>query len=339
MEPTVQNLPSIDRAGLHIVAWQGVRMVLPRDWEPGALSGDWSAGHIRIDERLEPRFVVRWLAEDSTRALFRKASSRAAGIEQIADNYLEGIAKERKRKKEQIEGQKIDRPFARRKLDVNPITCFEWRSEKTGTYALGFAGECPVSGRVVISEITGRDEERVRANAETVYSDLHLAPESEETVLWSTFGLRIHLPQCWHLSGNSLVGGKVEFRYQTDEGQHLTAQRWIANLALGKGDLVDWAKKQLASDLRGEFLFRMERGRCHGHEAVLAEGTKRAAKERIAYAAKRLVKQDTRVHMRCRAWLCEPENKIYIVRTVGLEAEAPFADEAAGRVLCHISGS
>jgi hypothetical protein len=336
MEPSVQNLPSIHRAGMHVVAWQGVRMVLPTDWEPGALSGDWSAGHIRIDERLEPRLVVRWLAEDSTRTLFRKSGSRAEAIEQIADNYLEGLERDRKKKRLPIEYRKTERLLSRRKLDIAPITYFEWTSAKDGLYGLGFTGECSVSGRVVISELTGTNPLEMRRQAEAIYGDLHLAPESDEHVLWSAFGLRFSIPQVWRLAGNALVGGKIELRFVTDDGQSLAVQRWVANLALGKGDLVGWAKKQLAKDLRGEFLFRMERGRCHGHEAVLAEGTKRSPRDRIAHAAKRLVKQDTRCHMRCRAWHCEPENKIYVVRTVGLDSEAGFADEIAGRVLCHI---
>ncbi len=335
MEPSVQNLVPIHRQGQHVVAWQGVRMVLPQDWEPGALSGDWAAGHIRIDERLEPRLVVRWLAEDSTRALFRKSANHAEAVERITDNYLEGLERERKKKRRPIEHRKTERLLSRRKVDISPITYFEWNGVNDDVCGLGFTGECPHSGRVVISELTGTDPAELRRRAEAIYGDLRLAPESDDQVLWSAFGLRFSLPNEWKLSGNALVGGKIELRFQTDTGRSLTVQRWIANLALGKGDLVEWAKKQLAKDLRGEFLFRMERGRCHGHEAVLAEGTKRSPRDRIAYAAKRLVKQDTRCHMQCRAWHCEPENKIYVVRAVGLDAEAAFADEAAGRVLCH----
>jgi hypothetical protein len=339
MDPSLQNLPAIHQAGLHVVAWQGVRMVLPVDWEPGALSGDWGGGHIRIDERMEPRLVIRWLPEESTKSLFRRTESHAAAIEEIADNYLDGLARERKKKRKTVEHRKTERLLARRKLNISPITCFEWSCEQDGVVAVGFTGECPDSGRVVISELTGRSIDEVRSRAEALFPDLRLRPESDDAVLWSAFGLRVSLPNTWKLSGNSLVGGKIELRFAADGGQQLCVQRWIANLALGRGDLVEWAKKQLAKDLRGEFLFRMERGKCHGHEAVLAEGSKRAVKDRITYAAKRLVKQDTRVHMLCRAWHCEQENKIYVVRTVGLDSEAAFADEAAARLLCHIGGS
>lgn len=339
MEPSVANLATIHRSGRHIVGWQGVRLVLPLDWEPGALSGDWSAGHVRIDQRLEPRFVVRWLADDSTRTLFRRSATRAEAIEQIATNYLDGLAREKKKKKHPIESRKTDRLLSRRRLDLNPVSFFEWECEREGTVGIGFTAECPTSGRVVIAELTGREPAELRSTAEWLWPDLRLGPESDDCVLWSAFDARIALPKSWRLTGSSLVLGKVEFRFTGEPGETLTLQRWTANLALGKGDLVEWAKKQLARDLRGEFLFRMERGRCHGHEAVLAEGTRRAPRERIAYAAKKLVRQDAPVHMRCRAWHCESENRIYILRTVGLESRADYIDEVAGRVFCHFEGS
>ncbi len=335
MEPTLANLDALIGQGMDIVAWQGVRLALPRDWEPGAFSGDWNGGHLRIDERLEPRLVVRWLPEDSTAKLFRRQPSRAAAIDELADNYLRNLEDSYKKKRKKVEHRKVERLVPRRKLNVSPISSFEWSLEGGETVAVGFTGECPTSSRVVICELTGTDWAEVRRRGEEAFSNLRLHPESDDAVLWSAFGLRFSLPREWKLSGNSLVGGKIEQRFQREGGEHLTIQRWVANLAMGKGDLVDWAKKQLAKDLKGDFSFRMERGRCRGHEAVLAEGAKRSAHERIAYAAKRLVRSDTVFHMVCRAWHCEESNKIFVVRTVSRASEKHLADEIASRVYCH----
>ena len=103
MEPSLANLAAVSAASKHIVAWQGVRIVLPDDWEPGAFSGDWGGGHLRIDERLEPRLVVRWLPKESTDKLFRRASSRQAAIDELADNYLESLERTHKKKRRELQ--------------------------------------------------------------------------------------------------------------------------------------------------------------------------------------------------------------------------------------------
>ncbi|MBD3177416.1 MAG: hypothetical protein GF320_19755 [Armatimonadia bacterium] len=338
MEPTLDRIKEIDRAGKHIVAWQGVRIVAPEDWEPGAFSGDWGGGYIRLDERLAPRLVIRWLPEDSTDKLFKKASSRAEAIRQVADNYLASLEKAQKKKRNEVFHEKADRLVPRRYLDVSPAAFFQWRSEgrRETTYGVGFAGECTTSGRILLCECTGEDEEENLASAAELLSTLRPYPESDDSVLWSTFGLRFLLPKEWTLAGSKLVGGRIEFQFKREDESKLAVQRWIANLAMGKGDLVSWAKKQLASELKREYQFRMERGRCLGHDAVLAEGTLRSAKERVVHGTRRFLKIETPFHLVSRAWHCEPENKIFVVRAVCKESEKELADDIVAQFVCHV---
>jgi len=336
MEPAIGNLAAIDAAGKHVVAWQGVRVIVPLDWEPGALSGAWNEGYFRIDERLAPRLVVRWLPDESTKKLFARAASRQAGIQQVAENYLDGLVRTHKKKRRKVEHRLTDRLLARRQLDITPVSFFEWELVGHNVYGVGFSGECPHSGRILLCEMTGMSMAETRDLAVRILATLRPYPEADDAVLWSAFGLRLALDKEWKLSGTSLLGGKVEFRFDRPDGSKLAVQRWIASIALGKGDLVTWAKKQLASDLKNEFRFRMERGLCRGHPAVLAEGTVRSAKERVAHSARRFVKIETAFHLVCRAWHCEPENKLFVVRAVCKESERGFADEATARFVCHI---
>lgn len=338
MEPTLDRIKEITAAGKHIIAWQGVRIVAPEEWEPGAFSGDWGGGYIRLDERLAPRLVIRWLPEDSTDKLFRKASSRAEAIKQVADNYLASLEKSQTKKRNDLVHERADRLLPRRSLDVSPASFFRWRSKgrRETVYGVGFAGECPTSGRILLCECTGEDEEENQRSAAELLSTLRPYPQSDEAVLWSTFGLRFVLPKEWTLAGSKLTGSRIEFRFKRDDDSQVVVQRWIANLSLGRGDLVAWAKKQLATDLRREFQFRMERGRCLGHDAVLAEGTIRAAKERVVHSTRKFLKIETPFHLVSRAWHCEPENKIFVVRAVCKESEKEFADEIVARFVCHV---
>jgi hypothetical protein len=337
MEPTVANMGAIVAAGKHIIAWQGVRIITPTDWEPGALSGDWAGGHIRIDERLEPRLVIRWLPDESTRKLFAKAESREAAVRQVVANYLRELERNYKKKKQEVRHESLERLLPRRKLDISPIEYFAWTIEDPPLCGVGLGGECTRSGRVMLCELTGLDQRETRDRAAELLATLRPFPESDDSVLWSFFGLRFALDRAWTLSGSSLLGGKVEVRFSREGGAQLAVQRWIANVALGKGDLVDWAKNQLAKDLKGDFSFRMEKGRCRGHDAVLADGTKRSPRERVAHSAKRVFRVETPFFLECRAWHCEPENKIYVVRAVCKESEKGFADEATARFYCHVA--
>lgn len=338
MEPTLDHIRDITAAGRHIVAWQGVRIVAPEAWEPGAFSGDWEGGYVRLDEHLAPRLVIRWLPKDSTEKLFRKANSRAEAIRQVADNYLVSLEKSQTKKRRELHYEFTDRLVPRRYLDLNPASFFSWTS--TGVrdviYGVGFAGECPTSGRVLLCECTGEEEEENRRSAAELLSTLRPYPESDGAVLWSAFGLRFLLAKEWALSGSKLTGGRIELRFKRDDDSQVVVQRWIANLAMGRGDLVAWAKKQLAADLRREFQFRMERGRCLGHEAVLAEGTIRAARERMVHSTRKFLKIETPFHLVSRAWHCEPENKIFVVRVVCKESEKELADEVLARFVCHV---
>lgn len=335
MEPTFANLQAIEASGRAVVAWQGIRVTVPADWEPGAFSGDWSSGHMRIDERLEARLVIRWLSAESTAKLFARSPSRAAAIAQMAANYLTGLERSYRKRRRTVSHATVDRIVPRRKLNMTPMSWFEWSVERDGTCGIGFTGECAESGRVLISELTGRDPAEVRRRAEEIYANLRPFPESDDSVLWSCFGLRFTLSREWTLAGTSLVGGKVEFRFAREDGARAAMQRWVANLALGKGDLVAWAKNQFARDLRGEFVFRMEKGRCRGHPAVLAEGSKRSPRDRAAHVARRVFRQETPFFLVARAWHCEPENRIYVVRTVCRESDRSLADSMLAHFACH----
>ena len=71
-------MTDLSQAKQHLVAWNGIALRAPEDWNIGAIGGDLKQGYLRIDDSEMARIEFKWA----------QAGSQAVDVSSIVDKYL-----------------------------------------------------------------------------------------------------------------------------------------------------------------------------------------------------------------------------------------------------------
>ncbi len=316
------------------IGWQGIRITVPDDWEPGEFGGDRDSGHIRIDAISMQRAVIRWMSAESTRDLFKRSDNETEAVEKVMDNYLKALQKAERKQKRRVDIDRGTRLLTRRQTGKKAIRSYSWACPDDGRVGQGIVWYCEDCERTVIAEVDGTKEEDLRSKAAEVLATLSDHPTDDWT-LWAVFGLRAQVPSEFKLENSVMMGGRVELRLEDDDKQVVSLQRWVANVALRGGDLESWAKRDVLQPMTRQYSLQHECEEVMGHEGLIVDGRKKGVRDHLAFMIGRVRNKERPFFLDGRIWHCVPENKLFTLHTLTGESNRDLIDRIQERVQCH----
>jgi hypothetical protein len=301
------------------VGWQGLSLLLPDDWNIGAIGGDKTQGYLRFDDPDMPRLEIKWA----------DAGTGAVDLSKIVDKYLRDIQKDRKNKTEVTRDLKL---VSRRKLKGKKAPqFFAWKSDTQG---FGSAWFCPDCHRTVIVQIMGQLHEPVQELAEQVLVEIDDHPKGDEWILWSAYGFDFYSPQDWGLASQKLMAGLIEIGLEKGP-ESLHVARWgMANVILRRQSLQDWGKRELAKRLK-KFDTQSAEGKFRGHDAILIEGRTALPQEKVKSFVDHVRGKVYPDRVKAILWHCPESNKLYYVEGIVDREHVQFVDEVGEKIACH----
>jgi hypothetical protein len=304
-----------------LFAWQGVKVMVPPDWSPSALTGNYEEGYVRLDGPDQPRLEVKWAQ-----------SGKFVNIEDVVQRYCKSLTKGREGKGVQTsESTKLSVKMPK---DRSSVRFFSWRLDEE---AYGAAWYCKTCGRVMLVQVLGQPGTGVDTLAEQVLSSFEDHPEGDY-LAWALYGFSCLAPKEFRLTGQRLLTGLLELDFENGRDK-LKIVRWgLANIALKDTDLEHWLRKESKKGWRN-FHVILEPTDIHGHEGLAIAGPSAAPLVHLGAIALRMIGRKFPDVLRGAAWLCPQGNKIYHV-----EALIDPADEGKVAVLvqsmvCHKEGA
>lgn len=307
------------------VGWQGITLLLPDDWNIGAIGGDKAQGYLRFDDADMPRLELKWA----------DAGTAFVDLDKIVEKYLRDIQGGRKRpqgKKNKTEVSRDVKLASKRKLKGKKAAqFFSWKSDTQG---FGAAWFCPDCHRTVILQVMGPLDEPVQELAEQVLVEIDDHPKEGEWVLWSAYGFDFYSPQDWNLASQKLMAGLIEIGLAKDtEGLHVS--RWgMANVILRRQSLEDWGKKELSKRLK-KFDAQFSEGQFRGHDAILIEGRTALPQEKVKSFVDHVRGKGYPDRVQAILWHCPEGNKLYYVEGIVDRENVGVVDEVGERIACH----
>lgn len=217
-------------------AWQGIRLTIPSEWNPGKIAGEAISGEVRIDDSRIVRLELEW--KDA------RGDDRVA---QIVDRYIEGLAKNAKKQKSHL---RVDR--SPEMLDLNlpamkSIQYFIWESRFT-VHTL--ACYSPVSDRLIFIRVMSRTDESLDGVLPQIFNALE-DTSPDEPRAWALYDLVCQSPPEYELDTFELKSGHVGLKFQHKNGNTVYIDRLsLARTILSDKDLDQWYMEFFRKDLR-----------------------------------------------------------------------------------------
>ena len=305
------------------IAWQGITVSVPEDWNIGAIGGEGSDGYLRIDSPDEPRMEIKW--------------SKPAGnvdVKKIVDKYLSDISRSRKRNASEIEVKRDIKLGGKSRKRRSSIESFSWQAEVQGFGAAWYCKDC---GRTIIVQVMGRKDEDAKALAERVLADLEDHSDGDNA-RWAIYGVDFAIPKDFQLEGQKLMSGLVELWYKRDT-ETIRVSRWgMANIALKNTELDDWIAKQNGKRLKVHRPASAEAEHA-GHAALAITGGVLTPIQNIQRFVMHCRGKLFADRLRGVVWHCPEDNKIYYIETFVDRANENLHLQIAETITCHLATS
>lgn len=311
-------MTDLSKAPRHLIAWHGISLTVPEDWNIGAIGGDLKEGYLRLDGSDMPRVEIKWA----------KVGSGHVDIPGLVEKYLRDLQKGKKNQtKVQRDVQLTGRRKARHK---SGLECFGWQSETQG---MGAAWYCPDCEKTVIVQVMGTLDEPLAKLAEPVIQDLEDHP-LDDWLTWSTYGFTCQTPERFKLGGQKLMAGLIELDLAC-ENERLHVARWgMANVALRNTTLKEWGQKELGKRLK-KFLVDLDVNEYRGHERLTLSGRSNLPQEKVAAFAQHCLGKPYPDRVLAHLWHCKDENKLFYVEAVLDREQLGMVEELCDRLPCH----
>ena len=315
-----------ESAGTKPVAWQGLTVRVPTDWDVTGFSGDAKEGYLRIDDGDTGSLELKW----ATHGLREKAEPDP---EVRAESYLLTLQKAAKKKKLGFES----RVGAALKGVVRPerlVSGFTWSGDRK---AVGTVVYCRTSRRIVIAQVVGSGDGRAPGRrAEEILKTLECFDAESGWRRWALYDLDVTLPADFALTTPQVMNVYVKLGF-VRKAEKLTVEQWsVADVARRGAFLDTWLCMNSRGELRGMKTTAEEtQVREHGGVTLtgrpefgmpMLESFKTAAKNFHAPA----------LRFSAVGWECEPGNKIYLVQHTRPRKALERASEIARRLACHV---
>jgi hypothetical protein len=343
---SVSTLKQEEQPAATVIGWQGIRCVLPPDWNLVSFSLERDSGYLRVDAPADSALTVqiRWLDAGHTqepnsiygylmRFLQKRGRSNPrstagpdlkASLEKLLKETEKHARKEHVRfechlKPEHIEGE-------RRAIN------FSWVGGGRGQ---GKIWHCTQCNRVVMAQVAGltKDHAAIASVAAKLFGTLQ-DHSIDGRDLWALYDLQIEVPNTFRLKEQQLYSGHLKLVFGRS-GERLVVERWgLASTTLKRFTLDEWFRNQALIGLKNRQSGPLELPM--GHEAVFYRfqlpiwnriGALKSAMGKPSCAA---------THYAGGGWVCEATNRIYILQLFyNKRADEDLWHEVASRCRCH----
>jgi hypothetical protein len=310
-------MPASGRELPGLIGWQGLRVQVPADWDIAAISGDWTAGYLRIDDREATRAEIKW-------------AQSQVNTSKALDTYLRQLKKKTRGRVEIERGVKV---VSKRSQPDKSLSGFSWQSEQGR--ARGVIWRCRHCGRTVIAQVMGRGDENVEALARDVLTTLQDHPV-EGVATWAAYGLVVQIPGDFRLESQRLMAAYIEMVF-AERKRRLRVTRWgMASLQLAEASLSDWLAYQYRT--RRDIVWKAEPVEIRGHQGLLLDGHVRRRFHGTRRLLEGLVRWRRPVAFQGQVWHCPESERVFGVDCVAREGEAgELAAQVAESIPCHRS--
>jgi len=328
-----------------VVGWDGLRFLVPGDWNVTGVSADRGDGYLKVDSPGTMFLQVKWtdpsvtprartLADMIGRLLraIRKApasttSSEPPDLRAVLDAYLKDTSKRAKRAGETF-NCKI-KPESVEAHGTRIAHHFSWSGTGVGQGKIWYCQQCR---RTIIAQVVGQGKDPVADVAASVFGDIHDHPEDGWCV-WAAFDLVASIPDQFRLRSHQFMSGylKLDF-FRAGQGR-ITVERWgLANIARKKFTLQEWLDGTARADR-----YRPDYGASvlNGHEGVVARGAIRGVLGKLQAMRDALPSlRPATVYESC-VWECDETNKLYVLQTWRPRNAASILGDLVVRCECH----
>ena len=277
------------------LAWYGVTIDIPDEWNPGQLVGDARSGNVRLDDAQIVRVEVEW-----------KEAGGDPEVARIVDRYVEGLAKNAQKEKQTLS---VERSVLIEGLDLPGLAaweCFRWKGVHEVTTLAGYS---PVSDRLFFIRVMTRPDEDVQELLSRLFGSLADTP-AEAWQPWGLYGLQCSTPPDFPLEEYDLKSGHIRLLFKKEKSLLRIDRLSLARTLLAGSSLSDWYQQFFAKDLR----FIDTRVDTLDDRAISVQGE---PKGRVQSLLQPLPFWNTRprLHLRGRAWVSDEENKIFVAQS------------------------
>ncbi|CAN5678127.1 hypothetical protein BH11ARM2_BH11ARM2_20990 [soil metagenome] len=180
--------------------WYGIRLELPEDYAPTALSGGRRDGYVRLASGGPVGLQVRW-----------RDTKNPLGLDGRVETYLLDLKKQAKKKRLPFESD----------FHVVPHGVeYRYRGAQSGAGTLRYdeGGE-----RVVFLEAVGPSAGAVDKTRRSIGTPIFAPKNAPE--LWAILGLRVSIPPGYEIAGRKFVSGRTQLDLRR-KAKTVTAERW-----------------------------------------------------------------------------------------------------------------
>ncbi len=325
-----------------LIGWQGVRFLLPPEWNLTGFSLDRSNGYLKVDSPGSMFAQVKWtdpkytqsrsVAEWAWRSwkTYRGGGVAAGGdpdLKQTLDAFLKDTAKAARKSRSEFECKV--KPESEELGGQRMAHNFSWTGNGQGQGKIWYCRECK---RVVIAQVVGTARDPVPAVASVMFSEMRDHGEDGwET--WALFDLVIGVPSNFSLKAQKLMSGYLRLEFQRIGGEKLVVERWgLADVALRRFSLGEWFEK--TCPVR-QHAGRVAESEVNGHKAVMTSGSVKSPSAWARALAEGAATKNPALHYEAAAWSCPEANRIYAVQVWRGKQTVGLIDEVVARCECH----
>lgn len=323
------------------MGWQGIRLILPPEWNLTAFSMERGGGYLKIDSPGTMFAQVKWTdpgGRQKPRSLFDVVSRGIKRVRRVPappppppdlraalDTFIKQTGKQAKKSKTAFD-YKV-KPETREAGGERTALHFSWSG---GGHGQGKIWHCATCGRTVIAQIVGQGRDNVAGVAAAMFSSFGDHPEDGWTT-WGLYDLESQIPTGFGLKSQKLMSGYLRLEFGR-RGERILVERWgLANITRKRFTLKEWLRHTcgLAS-----FRAKEEQVTVHGHGGLSAVGAVQVLGRLTAIRDAGIsLRPATRYQLV--GWECEEGNKIYAVQAWLNRRSEPLAEEVAARCACH----
>ncbi len=289
------------------LAWYGITLSVPDEWNPGQLVGDPRSGNVRLDDAQIVRVEVEW-----------KEAGGNPEVARIVDRYVEGLAKNAQKQKQALSVERRVPIDGLGHSALSGAECFRWK----GTFEVTtLAGYSEITDRLLFIRVMNRpDEDANELLADLFNSVGDTGPDDWQP--WGLYGLTCRTPPDYPLEEYDLKSGHIRLLFKKDKALLRIDRLSLARTLLSGSTLADWYRDFFAKDLR--FIDTDIHDQNDG--TITIDG---APKGRVQSLLQPLPFWNTRprLFLDGRAWVSDEENKIFALQSFyAREEDAPNLD-------------
>lgn len=332
-----------------VVGWQGIRCLLPPDWNLTGLSMERDSGYLRIDAPSNSAMTVqiRWTnaakpAQTNPNLYsflqphyrrWRKIPEPPVPKPDLKAN-LEKLLKDNSKqaKKGKVTFESSIKPEKTEGAGGERTAMnFTWTGAGRGQGKIWY---CQTCHRIVVAQVVGGAKETSAMSAIASQLFASLQDHSDDGYdLWALYDLQAYVPEDFRLESQKLLSGHLHLEFGRG-AERIVIDRWgLASITLKKFTLKEWFQAHALIKHKGLTESEFETPR--GHTALRYEGAiPLFSRARILRESKGSLRRFPSRYAGG-IWECPNSNKIYAVQILHNKRTEGLWEEVANRCVCH----